>query len=134
VSGSSPTFSFTLVGLPGITITTDSATTGVDPALAAHVRVRGIEGPNNTVLATRIDSQNGSTVFLQGAVDAAADPSVTVLGISVNTSPINQFQDVNEGTISRSQFFGLVQPGTLVKIKGNLVGATPNWGEAELED
>lgn len=133
VSGTSPNFSFTLVGLPGITITTNSATEGVAPA--GHVRVRGIEGPNNTVLATRIDDRTGSTdVFLQGVVDAAADPSITVLGVLVNTNAITQFQDVSDSTISRPTFFGLVQPGTLVKIKGNLVGATPNWSEAELED
>ncbi|MDH4260843.1 MAG: DUF5666 domain-containing protein [Gammaproteobacteria bacterium] len=136
VGGSSPNFSFTLVGLPGITITTNSATTGVDPTINAQVRVRGIEGPNNTVLATRIDDRGNSTdVFLQGAVDAAADPSITVLGVSVNTSVITQFQDVNDGDpISRTAFFGLAQPGTLVKIKGRLVGLTPIWEEAELED
>lgn len=134
VSGSSPTFSFTLVGLPGITITTNSATTGVAPA--GHIRVRGIEGPNNTMLATRIDDRGNSTdVFLQGPVDAVSDPNITILGVTVNTSPGNfQFEDVNDVVIPRATFFGLVQPGTLVKIKGDLSGNVVTWGEAELED
>lgn len=132
VSGSSPTFSFTLVGLPGITITTNSATTGVAPA--GHIRVRGIEGPNNTVLATRIDDRGSSTdAFLQGTVDSNLNAIVSVLGIPVDTAGIFQFEDVNDDPISRQQFLSLAQLGTLVQFKGNL-GLTISWDEAELED
>lgn len=128
--------SFTLVGLDGITITTNSATqfNNVTVTSGAHIRVRGIEGPNNTVLATRIEQQGGTKVFLQGAVDSVADPSITILGIVLNTSPVNQFRDVNDNLIPRSAFFGLVQPGTLVKISGSLISGAPVWDEAELED
>jgi hypothetical protein len=124
--------SFTLVGLPGLVITTNSKTTG-DPAVG-HIRVRGIEGPNNTVLATRIDSKSGDTdAFLQGAVDARVGPIVTVLGINVNGSGL-VFEDIDEIPISSQQFLDLVQPGTLVKFKGVLVGSNIVFDEAELED
>ncbi len=140
--------SFTLVGLPGITIMTNAATefniVTINPG--DHIRVRGIEGPNNnTVLATRIDDRSGDTdIFLQGPVDGISDANVTILGITVDTNlipdnfpdPDQNFQDIDENGISRATFLGLVQPGTLVKFKGDLLsGVTPIiWDEAELED
>jgi hypothetical protein len=142
--------SFTLVGLPNIIITTNS-TTIIEPGVTfisgvSHIRVRGIEGPiegiNNTVLATRIEDRGTSTsAFLQGSTDQVANPSITILGLSLDTSgftdtPLlsSDFENVNDQKISRSTFFALVQPGTLVKFKGDLVGSTIIWDEAELED
>jgi len=137
--------SFTLVGLPNIIITTNSATiieNGVSfISGVSHIRVRGIEGPNNTVLATRIEDRGTSTnVFLQGPVDQVANPSITILGISLDTSGFSDtplrnsnFENVDEQKILRSKFFDLVQPGTLVKFKGELNGSI-TWEEAELED
>lgn len=129
--------SFSLLGLPGIVVKTNSATdfrNGIVIAPGVHLRVRGIEGPGNTVLATRIEPQGGSTVFLQGPVDTVANPNLTILGITVDTSPINVFQDVNDNLIARATFFSSVQPGTLVKIKGDWTGAVVTWDEVELED
>ena len=135
VNGTAPTLSITLAGLPGIVLTTDSATdfNGVTVTADMHLRLRGFEGPGNTVLVTRIDSQDGTTVFLQGPVDDVANPSITVLGIAVDTTPILQFRDVNDTLLERAVFFSRVQRGTLVKIKGDLAG-TVTWDEAELED
>jgi len=129
--------SFTLVGLPGITISTNSTTdfNGVTVAPNVQLRVRGIEGPNNSVLALRIDDRGNSTdVFVQGAVDTVSNPNITVLGVAVDTTPIFQFEDVNDIGIPRATFFGLVQRGTLVKIKGRLSGNAVVWEEAEFED
>ena len=124
---------FTLVGFPGIVITTNSETTG-DPAVG-HIEVLGIEGPNNTVLATEIKDRSGSTdAFLQGSVDAKSGTLITILGVSVDTNSIPEFEDINENMISRQQFLDLVELGTLVKIKGELVGAAITYEEAELED
>jgi hypothetical protein len=97
--------------------------------------VRGIEGPNNSVLALRIDDRGNSTdVFVQGAVDTVSNPNITVLGVAVDTTPIFQFEDVNDIGIPRATFFGSVQRGTLVKIKGRLSGNAVVWEEAEFED
>lgn len=138
--------SFTLVGLPDIIITINSVTKplGVTVALGDHIRVRGIEGPNNTVLATRIVDKFGQTdAFLQGAVDTKEGTEITILGITVYTglipdnfpSPDPNFEDVNDLGISRATFLDLVQPGTLVKFKGDLENSVPIiWDEAELED
>jgi hypothetical protein len=136
--------SFKLVGFPNINITTNSATddNGVTVIPGLHIRVRGIEGPNNTVLATRIDTQSGMDAFLQGAVDDISGAEVTILGVTVNTNlipdnfpdPDPNFQDIDEIGISRATFLGLVQPGTLVKFKSNLAASAIIWDEAELED
>ena len=129
--------SFTLAGLPGITINTDGNIefkNGVTVVPGTHVRVRGREGPNNTVLATRIEPQSSSTVFLQRTVDSVANPNVTILGISASVATISQFKDVDDNLISATAFFDSLQPGTLVKIKGDLQAGVAIWDEAELED
>jgi len=128
--------SFKLEGFPNIDITTNSATddNGITVSSGLHIRVRGIEGPNNTLLATRIDTQSGTDAFLQGAVDEIVGTNITVLGKTVDTINIFQFEDVNDVPISRATFLDLVQPGTLVKFKSNLAASTLIWDEAELED
>jgi len=127
--------SFTLEGFPGIVITTNSETIGDNPAIGEHFRVRGIEGPGNTVLATRADKKSSdTTAFLQGAVDSKVGATITILGVAVNMSSIPEFEDIDENTISQQQFLDLVQPGTLVKVKGDLSGSNITYDEAELED
>ena len=136
--------SFTLVGFPSISITTNSATEpfGVIVNLNDPVRVRGIEGPGNTVLATRVDIQSNSSSdsFMQGAVDTKVGNDIWVLGIKVDTTGISdtpisnsKFKDTEEMPVSRATFLSLVQPGTVVKFKG-LAGPLILWDEAELED
>ena len=130
VSGSS----FTLVGFPNLTIETNSETMGDAPA--GHIRVRGIEGPNSTILATRIGARDPSTdAFLQGSVESKTGTIISVLGIAIDTSDLTGgFQDVNEVSISRTTFLNLVEPGTLVKFQGTLTGTAILYEEAELED
>ena len=125
---------FTLVGLPGIQVSTNSETTADPFIVGSHVEVRGIEGPGNTVLATLIRDRSGSDAFLQGAVDAESGTQITILGVSVDTSIIPQFQDINENLITSEQFLDLVELGTLVKVKGTLSGPNITYEEAELED
>jgi len=52
----------------------------------------------------------------------------------VDVSSIPEFEDIDENTISQQQFLDLVQPGTLVKVKGDLSGSNITYDEAELED
>jgi len=136
--GSSPTFSFELSGLPGVTITTniDTDFNGVTVTAGGHISVRGIEGPNNTVLATRLGSPSGVTdAILQGAADTISGTRITLLGTTIVTSTtISEFNDVKDSPITSATFLGLVKPGTLVKFKGTLSGSTITWEEAELED
>jgi hypothetical protein len=136
----------TLQGLGGITIETNSltkysgnATSFADLANNQNVRVRGRPGSGSTVVATEVEVRSAnpdSDVRFQAVASAAADPNLTMLGLTVNTSQINQFQDVIGNPISRAAFFNAIGTGgKLVKVRGTLIGASINWNrEAELED
>jgi Domain of unknown function (DUF5666) len=100
-----------------------------------HVRVRGrVIGPN-TVLATRVQLRSSDDdVDLQGPVQSITGNVVTILGVSVDTSTINQFESVSGTSMSRAGFLAVVKVNSLVKVKGKLSGTTVAWEEAELED
>ena len=88
------------------------------------------------MLATRIDDKSGDIdAFVQGSVQSKEGTVITVLGIDFDTNSISEFEDVNEIPISQATFLSLVEPGTLVKFKGDLENSVPIiWDEAELED
>jgi hypothetical protein len=135
---------FTLAGLPGITIDTNALTEFKDVANVAalalnnNVRVRGRPGPAGTVIATEVEDRGTARndVRFQAIASSAADPNLTMLGITVNTSNISQFRDLNDAPISRAQFFNAIGAGNkLVKVRGALQLPGVNWNdEAELED
>lgn len=132
-----------LTGLSGVTITVNSQTELKDGGKTItsndlqgnHVRVRGrVIGPN-TVFATRIQVRSSDNdVDLQGPVQAIAGNVITILGVSVDTSVINQFESVSGTSMSRAGFLAAVSVNSLVKVKGELSGTTVVWEEAELED
>lgn len=143
------TGTITLKGLDGVTVLVTSDTKlqaqGPDKPddltdfnVGDPVRVFGREvSPGDTVLTRRIQKRSNppSHVLLQGPVDAASDPNVTILNIIVDTSGPFVFRDVDETEISRAVFFGSVGQGTIVKLKGTLDGGgTVTWTEAQLED
>jgi hypothetical protein len=87
------------------------------------------------VIATRVEQQGPTNdkVDLQGPVQSVSDPNLTILGVTVNTTGL-RFEGLDDGVISPEAFFGVVKEGTLVKVKGKLVGGVVVWEEAELED
>jgi hypothetical protein len=137
---------FTIAGLPGVTVTVNSQTefkanggtaiTGLgDLAVGNHVRVRGRASGTTSIIATRVERrQADDDVVLQGPVQALADPNITILGVTVDTSGIDEFDGVNDAPISRTAFFNAVKVGAVVKVKGRLNGGVVTWREAELED
>jgi hypothetical protein len=140
--------SLTIRGLPGVTVTVNSqtefeATGGAtvtslsDLALNDHVRVRGRVGGINSVIATRIQLRSpADDVDLQGPVQAVADPNLTILGVTVETTGIaeDKFEGLDDGVIGRAAFFTAVKVGSLVKVQGRLNGGVVMWREVELED
>lgn len=132
---------FTIVGLPGVTVTVNSQTEGGNNLSDMnHVRVRGRLGSSNSVIATRVDVRSSTPdddVDLQGPVQGESDENLTILGVTVVTSVPNfSFEGIDDQSISRAAFFNAVEVGTLVKVKGRLdnSGVTVTWREAELED
>ena len=133
----------TLVGLGGITVEVNALTrfSGA-PNLAAlpagtHIEVRGRPGVGNNVVATELKSGSGNTnrVIVQAVASAVTQPNVTLLGIVINTSGIGSFKDIQDNPIPSAQFFAQAKPGTLIKVRGTLSGASVLWNdEAQLED
>jgi len=137
----------TLVGLPGITVAVNSFTefdgSGSpsslgDFAVSDHVRIRGRLASGNTVIASDVEKRSADTrVILQGPVGSVSNPSVVILGVTVNTTGIadGSFHNVNDGYLGRAAFFATVVPNMLVKARGDLgMGGTVTWDQIELED
>jgi Domain of unknown function (DUF5666) len=131
---------FTITGLPGVTVTVNSQTEGgnaLNSLLGQHVRVRGrVSGPNS-VIATRVEQRSSDVdVDLQGPVQTISGQDLKILGVDVDTSTIsnNNFEGLNDQIIGRAAFFNVVKEGTLVKIQGRLTNGLVMWREAELED
>ncbi|MEI6546955.1 MAG: DUF5666 domain-containing protein [Burkholderiales bacterium] len=137
----SATSSFTLNGLPGVTVKVNSLTEWKNVAslgalgVGNHLRIRGrLNG--TTLTATEVELRSADQrVELQAPLTAVAAPSITLGGVTVNTTGLsdNSFLGLNDTTIGRSAFFLAAKVNTLVKVRGNLSGSTVNWNEVQLE-
>ena len=131
--------SFTITGLPGVTVTVNRQTEFTNTNLSSlssgdHIRVRGRVNGTNAIVATRVDLRSADNdVDLQGPVQVVSDPNLRILGVTVDTTGV-EFEGIDDGPISRASFFSAVKVGILVKVQGRLVGGTVQWREAELED
>lgn len=129
---------FTIDGLPGVTVTVNSQTEGGNNlSLNSHVRVRGRVSGSSSVIATRVEQRSQDTdVDLQGPVQSISGQELTILGVAIDTSTIsnNNFEGLNDQVIGRAAFFTAVKEGMLVKVKGRLDVGSVTWREAELED
>jgi hypothetical protein len=102
------------------------------------IAIRGSEDPNapGEVLAARLERDDPDDTILQGIVETVAEPSFTILGVTVNTTGA-VFRDVNDLPIGSAGFF-VGPPGPpdsrVVKAKGTEVGVTSiNATEVEFE-
>ena len=133
---------FTLLGNQVVVIDGSTQVEGTVGA-GTFVEVRGYRRADGTTYAQRVKasaSGGGDRPFLQGIVEAAASPSLTVNGIAIQTSSATEFQDdtvsENEVRISQSAFFGLVKVGSIVKAdwdQGTTDFAATPAREVELE-
>ncbi len=135
VAGVTP---LTIKGLSPITVDTNAQTAFKDGSVVEndHIRVRGRQTGTNSVVAAEVDKLSTDTrVILEGAVQSAADPNVTVLGVLIDTTPVadDKFKGPNDGVIGRAAFFSTAKEGTLVKAKGIRNGSSVGWNEIEIE-
>ncbi len=134
----------------GITFTTDSLTRFEDKSSADlrpltigditagdYLEIRGSESPagSGQVLASILEREDlDSETILQGFVSNVADPTVTILGVTIETSGAD-FEDADDNTISSVEFFNQVGVDSLVKAKGTESSATTiTASEVEFED
>jgi len=133
----------------GITFTTDELTRFEDKSdadvrpltindinMGDYLEIRGTEFPagSGQVQATILEREDlDSRTILQGFVESIADPTLVILGVTVDTSGA-VFRDVDDSVISSTEFFNLVGVNTLVKARGTETGDTMITAtEVELE-
>jgi len=95
------------------------------------LEVHGFEDPvgSNTVSATLLEREDdGDDVELTGFVQSVADPEFSILGVTILTTDVTEFDD-----ISRAEFFSDAV-GRLVEVEGQLSGQILVAEEIELED
>jgi hypothetical protein len=140
------TSSLTVSGLSGITLFVDAQTKfkgGIsnlsELSVGNHVRVRGRSTGTTTLIAADVEARSPNTrVTLQGGVQSIANPNVIILGVVIDTSPIADAdfegpKGPNGGSIGRAGFFNAVQPGTVVKTEGDLIGGVTRWSDIKIE-
>jgi hypothetical protein len=148
----------TLEGLPGITVTANAFTefkdtiggaseTNLTPLNGRNVRIRGRASGAASVIASKIEDRGAAVVnadvILQGFATGATNPTFEILGVTVNTSQLDDpadFEDANDNAIGSTAFYSALAPsGTLVKAKGQLPAASNaldanTLRQVELED
>jgi hypothetical protein len=117
---------YSLAGLPGLSVRLD-ASTQVDngaPRAGDHVTLRGRATAADTVIASRIERGSADPqVLLRAPVQALAPPTLTVLGVVVDTTGLDGDR-VLEG----------LAVGDDVVVKGKRSGAGIRWEEIERDD
>lgn len=115
-----------------------SPLTLADLNVGDYVEIRGDEEPaeSGQVLAALLERDDPDTESeLRGFVTAVAAPTITVLGVTIQTDGSTEFQDVNDQPISSAEFFSRVVAGSQVKADG--IETSPDTllaDEVELED
>lgn len=133
----------------GITFTTDELTRFEDKSAADlrpltigdiiagdYLEVRGTEFPagSGQVQATILERDDLDTrTILQGFVEEVGNSTLTILGVSIDTSGA-MFRDLDDSIITAAEFFDLVGVDSLVKARGTEIGDTMITAtEVELE-
>jgi hypothetical protein len=103
-----------------------------------YLEVRGGEQPagSGRILASILERDDINTeTILQGFVVSVANPSFTILGVTITTNGSTQFRDTDDSSITSAQFFSRAAAGTLVKAKGTETSSTAiTADEVELEN
>ena len=88
------------------------------------------------ILATEVERTDPkSNVQLQGLVTSVADPFIVLLGLSIDTSLIQESGLKGRyGVIGRSAFFSGLSSGKMVSVQGNVVTTTVDWTSATRQD
>jgi hypothetical protein len=109
-----------------------------DLAAGDYVEIRGGERPagSGRVRAALLERDDlDDETELQGFATAVAAPTLTILGVTIETDGSTEFEDANDQPISAAEFFSQAAAGSLVKADG--VETSPTTilaSEVELED
>lgn len=94
--------------------------TVADIGIGDFLKVEAFDAGNGNLVATRIKRDMADDFLLQGPVESAATPDITILGVTFTTDPDpvdgTQFEASDESPLTSADFFTTVSPGDLVKI------------------
>jgi hypothetical protein len=126
-----------VLGIPVIvgasTLIEDDSAAEVDPLTLAdvnagdYVEVRGREtaGGSGEILAARFERKDPEEdAELTGIVTEVSEPTLTILGVTIQTNGSTDFEDANGNPISSAAFFADVKVGSFVEVKGLESGDT----------
>ena len=103
-----------------------------------YVRIIGGESPagSNAVAATRLERDDDEgDVSLRGAVDSIAEPTLAILGVTIETGAGTEFRGADEQPLGATEFFSALTIGDLVEADGVESSATVIVAdEVSLED
>ncbi len=86
------------------------------------------------VTATRVRTGDVGDVTLQAPVEDKSRTNLTLLGNNVTPATNAIFKDLDGTSLSSAAFFAKIQTGSLVKVKGSVVGTEIVATEVEIED
>ena len=94
-----------------------------DLMVGDYIEIRGTESSDvaGEVLASRLereDDEDGEETILQGFVDAVEQPTLSILGVTIETDARTEFEGRDDQPLSADDFFAAVAIGDLVKAKG----------------
>ncbi|MEO0615867.1 MAG: DUF5666 domain-containing protein, partial [Pseudomonadota bacterium] len=86
-----------------------------------YVEIRGSESPANSdaIVATRLERDDDTgEAELRGIVDAITEPTLTILGVTVETNAQTEYEDADEQPLTAAEFFAAIQAGAVVDVQG----------------
>jgi Domain of unknown function (DUF5666) len=98
-----------------------------DIAAGNYLEVRGTEFPagSGEILAGRLEREDpDDDTILQGFVESFSEPTIEILGVTIETNGQTVFEDASDNVISSSDFFAQLGQNSLIKAKGAEVSDT----------
>src|SRR5215471_13989264 len=91
--------------------------------LGDRLEIRGVLDAQGNIVATRLRRRSPKTeVVLQGPVESITLPQLVIRKVTIQTDAATVFEDFSPSHPSAAQFFTILRPGMLVKVKGVLRG------------
>ena len=122
----------TVFGSPGVVVQFTDQTLLLDQSSARlrafglaniapgdRLAIVGVNTGQSSVNAKRVvRTDPDAQALLEGPLESAVLPTLTILGVNANTSVATQFQDSNGNAVSQSVFFDQTTPGRIVQVQG----------------
>src|SRR5262249_2410196 len=88
-----------------------------------RLEIRAFIDAQGNIVATRLRRRSPKTeVVLQGPVESITFPNLVIRKVTIQTDAATVFEDFSPNRPSAAQFFTILRPGMLVKVKGVLRG------------